>query len=41
MPLNIRNEVVNHLARKLAARKHLNKTDAVKLVPGERAAPHG
>jgi antitoxin VapB len=31
MPLNIRNEVVNHLARKLAARKHLNKTDAVKL----------
>jgi len=31
MPLNIRNEAVNQLARKLAARKHLNKTDAVKL----------
>lgn len=31
MPLNIRNEAVNQLARKLAARKHLNKTEAVKL----------
>jgi antitoxin VapB len=31
MPLNIRNEEVNRLARKLAARKHMNKTDAVKL----------
>jgi antitoxin VapB len=31
MPLNIRSEAVNQLARKLAARKHLNKTDAVKL----------
>jgi antitoxin VapB len=31
MPLNIRNEAVNQLAKKLAARKHLNKTDAVKL----------
>jgi antitoxin VapB len=31
MALNIRNEVVNQLAKKLAARKHLNKSDAVKL----------
>ena len=31
MPLNIRNEAVNQLAKKLAARKHLNKTEAVKL----------
>lgn len=31
MPLNIRNEAVNQLARKLAARKHLNKTEAVKV----------
>jgi antitoxin VapB len=31
VPLNIRNEAVNQLAKKLAARKHLNKTDAVKL----------
>lgn len=31
MALNIRNEAVNQLARKLAARKHLNKTEAVKL----------
>ncbi len=31
MPLNIRNESVNQLARKLAARKRLNKTAAVKL----------
>ena len=31
MPLNIRNEIVNQLARKLAARKHISKTDAVRL----------
>ena len=31
MPLNIRNEEVNQLAKKLAARKHINKTEAVKL----------
>jgi len=31
MPLNIRNEAVNRLARKLAARKRINKTQAVKL----------
>ncbi|MGC1343406.1 MAG: type II toxin-antitoxin system VapB family antitoxin [Candidatus Binataceae bacterium] len=31
MPLNIRNEVVNQLAKKLAACKHISKTDAVKL----------
>lgn len=31
MPLNIRNEEVNRLAERLAARKHMNKTDAVKL----------
>ena len=31
MPLNIRNEEVNQLASKLAARKHMNKTAAVKL----------
>ena len=31
MPLNIRNEEVNRLAKKLAARKHINKTEAVKL----------
>lgn len=30
MPLNIRSEVVNQLAETLAARKHINKTDAVK-----------
>ncbi len=30
MPLNIRSEEVNRLAEKLAARKHINKTDAVK-----------
>lgn len=29
MPLNIRNEAVNQLAKKLAARKHMNKTEAV------------
>ncbi|RWQ44171.1 MAG: transcription factor [Mesorhizobium sp.] len=31
MPLNIRNEEVNMLAEKLAARTRLNKTAAVKL----------
>jgi antitoxin VapB len=31
MPLNIRSEEVNRLAERLAARKGLNKTDAVKL----------
>jgi len=31
MPLNIRSNEVNRLAAKLAARKHMNKTDAVKL----------
>ncbi len=31
MPLNIRNEEVNKLARKLAVRKHISKTAAVKL----------
>ncbi len=31
MPLNIRNEEVNQLAERLAARKRINKTDAVKL----------
>jgi antitoxin VapB len=31
MPLNIRNEAVNRLATKLAARKRINKTEAVKL----------
>lgn len=30
MPLNIRNEAVNQLAEKLAARTHRNKTDAVR-----------
>ena len=30
MPLNIRSEEVNRLAEKLAARTHMNKTDAVK-----------
>jgi antitoxin VapB len=30
MPLNIRSEVVNQLADRLAARKHMNKTDAVR-----------
>lgn len=30
MPLNIRNEEVNQLAERLAARKRLNKTEAVK-----------
>jgi antitoxin VapB len=31
VPLNIRSEEVNLLAEKLATRKHMNKTDAVKL----------
>ncbi|MDX3927301.1 MAG: type II toxin-antitoxin system VapB family antitoxin [Shinella sp.] len=31
MPLNIRSEEVNALAEKLAKRKHINKTAAVKL----------
>jgi antitoxin VapB len=31
MPLNIRNETVNKLAKKLAARKHITKTDAVRM----------
>ena len=31
MPLNIRNEAVNQLAEKLAARRHMNKTDAVRM----------
>lgn len=31
MPLNIRNEAVNRLAGKLARRRSMNKTDAVKL----------
>jgi antitoxin VapB len=31
MPLNIRSEEVNQLAEKLAIRKKINKTEAVKL----------
>jgi antitoxin VapB len=31
MPLNIRSDEVNRLAEELAARKRLNKTEAVKL----------
>jgi antitoxin VapB len=31
MPLNIRNETVNQLAETLAARKRMNKTDAVRI----------
>jgi antitoxin VapB len=31
MPLNIRREAVNQLAERLAARKHTNKTDAVRM----------
>jgi antitoxin VapB len=31
MPLNIRDESVNRLADRLAARKHINKTEAVRL----------
>ena len=31
VPLNIRNEVVNQLAERLASRKRINKTDAVRI----------
>jgi antitoxin VapB len=31
MPLNIRSEVVNQLAERLAVRKRINKTDAVRI----------
>ena len=31
MPLNIRSEIVNRLAEKLAARARMNKTDAVRM----------
>jgi antitoxin VapB len=31
MPLNIRNEAVNELAERLAVRKRMNKTDAVRI----------
>jgi antitoxin VapB len=31
MPLNIHNEVVNQLAERLASRKRINKTDAVRI----------
>ena len=31
MPLNIRSEAVNQLAEKLAARKRVNKTEAVRM----------
>ncbi len=31
MPLNIRNEHVNQLAERLAARKRVNKTEAVRI----------
>ncbi|MFY7962201.1 MAG: type II toxin-antitoxin system VapB family antitoxin [Elsteraceae bacterium] len=31
MPLNIRSEVVNQLAAEVAARRRVNKTEAVKL----------
>ena len=31
MPLNIRSDEVNMLAEKLAARKHITKTEAVKV----------
>jgi antitoxin VapB len=31
MSLNIRNEVVNQLAERLAARRQMNKTDAVRI----------
>ena len=31
MPLNIRSEIVNQLAERLAARRHVNKTDAVRI----------
>jgi antitoxin VapB len=31
MPLNIRNEIVNQLAEQLAARRQVNKTEAVRI----------
>jgi antitoxin VapB len=31
MPLNIRSEIVNQLAQRLAARTRMNKTDAVRI----------
>jgi antitoxin VapB len=31
MPLNIRNEIVNQLAKQLAARRQVNRTDAVRI----------
>jgi antitoxin VapB len=31
MPLNIRSEVVNQLAERLAVRRRINKTDAVRI----------
>jgi antitoxin VapB len=31
MPLNIRNEAVNELAERLAVRRRMNKTDAVRI----------
>jgi antitoxin VapB len=31
MPLNIRNEAVNELAERLAVRKRMNKTDAMRI----------
>jgi antitoxin VapB len=31
MPLNIRNEVVDQLAERLASRKRINKTNAVRI----------
>jgi antitoxin VapB len=31
MPLNIRSEIVNQLAERLATRKRINKTDAVRI----------
>ncbi|MGH7113084.1 MAG: type II toxin-antitoxin system VapB family antitoxin [Stellaceae bacterium] len=31
MPLNIRSEIVNRLAERLAARSHTNKTEAVRI----------
>jgi antitoxin VapB len=32
MPLNLPNEAVNQLAKRLAARKQINKTEAVRVV---------
>lgn len=31
MPLNIRSEIVNQLAERLAARRQMNKTEAVRI----------